>query len=62
LSCQYCSQTPDEHKQSHVDTLMDLAALVELGAKNPEYKDLLDRLTRDWRTHALPPCNDFAYN
>jgi hypothetical protein len=42
--------------------LIDLAALIELGAKNPEHKDLLDRITRDWRTHALPACSDFAYN
>ena len=62
MSCQYCSQTPEQHKRSDADTLEDIAILTELGIKNPEVKDLLDQVVRDWRTHALLPCNDFAYN
>jgi hypothetical protein len=26
----------------------------------PEYKDVLERLIEDWRTHALPECNPIA--
>ena len=49
-------------KRTDADTLEDIAILTELGIKNPEVKDLLDQVVRDWRTHALLPCNDFAYN
>jgi len=54
--------TPEEHRQSHIDTLIDLAALTRLKIDNPKYEDLLDRVIRDWRTHALPVCSDFAYD
>ena len=62
MSCQHCSQTPEQHRQSHIDTLLDIATLTELGIQNPEVKDLLDQVVRDWRTHALPVCSDFAFN
>jgi len=52
----------EEHKKSDADTLVDVALLTLLGVKNPEAKDTLDRILQDWRTHALPPCNGFAFN
>jgi hypothetical protein len=52
----------EEHKKSDVDTLIDITLLTLLGERNPEARDTIDRILRDWRTHTLPPCNDFAYN
>jgi hypothetical protein len=62
LNCQYCSINEEEHKKSDVDTLIDITLLTLLGERNPEAKPTLERVLHEWRSHALPPCNDFAHN
>jgi hypothetical protein len=52
----------EEHKKSDVDTLIDITLLTLLGERNPEAKPTLERVLHEWRSHALPPCNDFAHN
>jgi hypothetical protein len=52
----------EQHKQSDVDTLIDISLMTLLAEKNSDAKPTIQRIMQDWRSHALPPCNDFAIN
>ena len=59
--CLHCSQSAEEHSQSAESTMTDLLMMQMLMKKvDTEYRDLIERIVLDWRTHALPVCNPLA--
>jgi len=59
--CDTCAMTLLDCAQSSQGTLIDII-MVENAIKilPPDYKEVLERILIDWRTHALPTCDQSA--
>ena len=61
--CQHCGQVKRDCVASAQFAVIDVQMVQEAIKKlPPEYKDVLERILNDWRTHALPECNPMAHS
>ena len=59
--CETCGQTNEDCIAASQSAIVDIS-MVQAAVRilPPDYKEVLERILQDWRTHTLPECNKMA--
>lgn len=59
--CETCGETNADCIAASQSAIVDLTMVqAAIRILPPDYKEVLERIVQDWRTHSLPECNKMA--